>query len=106
MQIIDGFIIENEEMASQAIKEEEGVRYIKERTPMDDPNVVLNLYNRLLEQNLFTTPVGIRFLIELQSILYASEEIADESVAHISTSEINHKTLLSYLKNYIMDAHQ
>ena len=86
MQIIDGFIIENEEMASQAIKEEEGVRYIKERTPMDDPNVVLNLYNRLLEQNLFTTPVGIRFLIELQSILYASEEIADESVAQIPTT--------------------
>ena len=86
MKIIDGFIIENEEIASQAIKEEEGVRYIKERTPMDDPNVVFSLYNRLIEQNLFTTPVGIRFLIELQGILYAAEEIADESIAQIPTA--------------------
>lgn len=83
MQIIDGFTFENIEMAELAKKEEEGVRYIKERTPLDNPDVVYNLYNKLLEQNLFTTPVGIRFLIELQNLLYEAEEIPNENIPQI-----------------------
>ncbi len=86
MQIIDGFTFENEEMIAQAKKEEEGVRYIKERTPLDNPAVVYNLYNKLLEQNLFSTPVGIRFLIELQNMLYAAESIPNENVKQIPTT--------------------
>lgn len=86
MQIIDGFTFENIEMAELAKKEEEGVRYIKERTPLDNPDVVYNLYNKLLEQNLFTTPVGIRFLIELQNLLYEAEEIPNENITQIPTA--------------------
>ena len=83
MYTVDGFIFEDEEMAKIARKEEEGIRFIKQRTALDNPEVVLKLYNKLLEQELFVTPVGIRFLTELQNILLTSVYIAREEIAPI-----------------------
>ena len=83
MYNVDGFLFENETMAELAKKEEEGIRFIKERTALDNPEVVLKLYNKLLEQNLFVTPVGQRFLVELQNILLSSNYIAKEDIAPI-----------------------
>lgn len=83
MIIVDGFIFENEAMAELAKKEEEGIRFIKERTALDNPEVVRKLYNKLLEQEIFVTPVGMRFLMELQNILLASPQIAKEEILPI-----------------------
>lgn len=83
MYIVDGFVFEDEETANLAKKEEEGIRFIKERTALNNPEVVLKLYNKLLEQELFVTPVGHRFLVELQNILYGSTYIAKKDVPPI-----------------------
>lgn len=80
---VDGFLFENEETAQLARKEEEGIRFIKQRTALDNPEVVLKLYKKLLEQELFVTPVGIRFLTELQNILLTSVYIARDEVPPI-----------------------
>ena len=87
MYTVDGFIFEDEEMAKIARKEEEGIRFIKQRTALDNPEVVLKLYNKLLEQELFVTPVGIRFLTELQNILLTSVYIAREEITPIPVKE-------------------
>ena len=80
---VDGFLFEDEETAQIARKEEEGIRFIKQRTALDNPEVVLKLYKKLLEQELFVTPVGIRFLTELQNILLTSVYIARDEISPI-----------------------
>lgn len=83
MYNVDGFSFEDEETAKIARKEEEGIRFIKERTALNNPEVVLKLYKKLLEQNLFVTPVGIRFLTELQNILLSSNYTARDEIPPI-----------------------
>lgn len=85
---VDGFLFEDEETAQLARKEEEGIRFIKQRTALDNPEVVLRLYKKLLEQELFVTPVGIRFLTELQNILLTSVYIAREEIPPIPVKSI------------------
>lgn len=85
---VDGFLFEDEETAQLARKEEEGIRFIKERTALTNPEVVLKLYKKLLEQELFVTPVGIRFLTELQNILLTSVYIAREEIPPISVKPV------------------
>lgn len=80
---VDGFLFEDEETAQIARKEEEGIRFIKQRTALDNPEVVLKLYKKLLDQELFVTPVGIRFLTELQNILLSSVYIARDEIPPI-----------------------
>ena len=69
---VSGFLFEDEEMAAQARKEEEGVRFIKEKSSLKSQEAVLKLYTTLLQQKLFVTPVGLRFLMELQGALLSS----------------------------------
>lgn len=85
---VDGFLFEDEATAQIARKEEEGIRFIKERTALNNPEVVLKLYKKLLEQELFVTPVGIRFLTELQNILLTSVYIAREEIPPIPVKAV------------------
>lgn len=83
MYIVDGIVFEDEALAEIAKKEEEGIRFIKERTALNNPDVVLKLYKKLLEQEVFVTLVGMRFLMELQNILLASPTVAKEEIPPI-----------------------
>ena len=88
MYNVDGFLFEDEATAELAKNELEGIRFIKERTALDNSEVVLKLYNKLLEQKLFVTPVGIRFMLELQNVLLNSAFVAPEDIAPIEVSDI------------------
>lgn len=83
---VDGFLFEDEEMAKLARKEEEGIRFIKERTALDNPEVALKLYKKLLQQEIFETPVGVRFLTELQNIALSSTYIPRDEIPPIPVS--------------------
>ena len=89
MYNIDGFIFEDEVMAELAKKEEEGVRYIKENATLQDVESVYQLYTKLLRQELFITPIGLRFLTELQRILYRSPEIPNHEIPSIKVRTQN-----------------
>jgi len=88
MYIVDGFLFEDEATAELAKKEEEGVRFIKERTALDNPEVVFKLYKKLLEQELFVTPVGQRFMVELQNVLLSSGYIARADIPPIKVAKV------------------
>lgn len=88
MYKVDGFLFEDEATAALAKKEEEGIRFIKQRTALDNPEVVLKLYKSLLVQKVFVTPVGIRFMVELQNILLTSTYIAKEDIPAIAVAEM------------------
>jgi len=86
MYNVGGFLFEDEETAAQAKKEEEGIRFIKEKSKLTNPEVVLKIYQTVLQQKLFITPVGLRFLVELQNFLLASPEVDKGEIPAIDTS--------------------
>ena len=88
MYNVDGFLFEDEATAELAKKEEEGVRFIKERTALNNPEVVFKLYKKLLEQELFVTPVGQRFLVELQNVLLGSGYIPRADIPPIKVAKV------------------
>ena len=79
MYRVDGFDFESEDMAEIARKEKNGIKYIKEKTKMDDPFEVAKLYTQLSRPGMFKTAVGFAFLIELQEYLYANPYIEEIS---------------------------
>lgn len=83
---VGGFLFEDEVTAAQARKEEEGIRFIKEKSALNNPEVVLKLYKTVLQQNLFVTPVGVRFLMELQNYLMEAPSVNNEDIPALDTS--------------------
>lgn len=83
MYEVGGFAFESEEMAQKAKKEIEGIKYIKSQTRMDDPDVVFDLYNKILQRKMFETQVGVAFLIELQEYLRTIPYIKNEDIRPI-----------------------
>lgn len=81
--VVEGYSFTDENMANQARIEAEGVKYVKARTDMSKPEQVLNVYNRLLEQKMFQTPVGYAYLKEIQEYLKTMPGIRGEDVGPV-----------------------
>ena len=65
---IDGFIFYGKKEAEQAKKEAAGVEYLKAKIDKNQPEAVLSVYNKTVEENLFETPVGLSYMRELQAV--------------------------------------
>lgn len=87
---IDGFAYTSKEQAKQAKKEKDGIAYIRQNTNLNDPDVVLRLYNKMIDEKFFETEVGITFLKELQQELIMSSYIADSEIKPIPVREYVH----------------
>ena len=84
MYKVGNYEFETQAQADVAQKELEGVRYIRSQTNMDDPDVVLQLYNSLILKEVFVTPVGFDFLRQLQEYLNTIPYIKNEDILPIS----------------------
>jgi hypothetical protein len=80
MYKVEGYEFETQEQALAARQEAEQVSYLKQQTGKDDPDVVLTLYNRLVERGTFSTKVGLGYLMELREYLNAVPYIKDEDI--------------------------
>lgn len=80
---VGGFEFADEKQAEQARKELEGIRYIKEQMDMENPDMVLQVYGKVIEEKLFQTPVGYCFLKELQEYLMAVPYVRNEDIIPI-----------------------
>lgn len=69
--IVDGFLFGTEKQAQTAQKELQGIRFLQKNNNMKDPKVLLQVYHKLLEQGLFSTPVGLNYLKRIQNELQA-----------------------------------
>ena len=83
MYKVRGYAFESLEQAQIAQKEVEKIRYIRSKTKMDDPDAVLQIYRKLILQEVFETPVGMEFLKELQGYLHTIPYIKYEDVLPI-----------------------
>ncbi len=85
MYKVGNFEFESLEEARAARKEAEGIKYIKARANMEDPKQVLELYNRLIEKEVFSTPPGYAFLNELLGYLSMAPGIRSEDILPVSS---------------------
>ena len=83
MYQVQGYEFETKEQADLARHEIDTIRYIRSNSRMDDPDVVLALYNKLVLKEIFVTPVGFDFLHRLQEYLYTIPYIKREDVLPI-----------------------
>lgn len=90
--IIEGFYFTDEKIAEQAKREADGVQYIKENTDMKNPEMVLQLYHKLIAEKLFETPIGIGFLKELRDYLVEAPGISEQELEVIPTEVLLQET--------------
>lgn len=83
MYQVDGYAFSTKEKAKEAKKEADGIAYIKEHTDLRSPDVVFKLYNKLLQEEVFSTEVGFAFLRELQEHLRLTPYIKQEDILPI-----------------------
>ncbi len=65
----EGFFFLNAEDAGMAAKEKKQVEYLEAHLDYRQPQQVLTLYERLLRERVFRTPVGVIYLKHLQDFL-------------------------------------
>lgn len=81
--VVDGIKYPNDSEALKAVNEINGIKYVREKTDMSNPKLVLNVYNKMLDKKLFTTVSGYRFLMELRDVLLKSNEIDKDQIRPI-----------------------
>lgn len=78
-----GFVFRTKKEAELAQREMEGTKYLRQKLDMENPNAVFSIYQNLIEQDLFETPVGYCFLKELRDYLLMIPAISNEEVLAI-----------------------
>lgn len=89
MYKVDGYEFETKEQAEQAAQESRKIQYLRSKTDMKNPDMVLSLYNKLVLREEFVTPIGRNFLRSLQEYLYSIPYIKREDVLPITVSPQN-----------------
>ena len=78
-----GFVFRTKKEAELAQREIEGTKYLRQKLDMENPNAVFSIYQNLIEQDLFETPVCYCFLKELRDYLLMIPAISNEEVLAI-----------------------
>lgn len=78
-----GFVFRTKKEAELVQREIEGTKYLRQKLDMENPNAVFSIYQNLIEQDLFETPVGYCFLKELRDYLLMIPAISNEEVLAI-----------------------
>ena len=78
-----GFVFQTKKEAELAQREIEGTKYLRQKLDMENPNAVFSIYQNLIEQDLFETPIGYCFLKELRDYLLMIPAISNEEVLAI-----------------------
>ena len=86
---IDGFVFCSRRDAIAAENELKGVEYLKKKANTKNVKTVLVVYNKLVSEGLFHTPIGISYLKELQQLLIDSKEIDNNSIKNIQVEPLD-----------------
>ncbi|MBQ9141897.1 MAG: hypothetical protein IJX63_08930 [Lachnospiraceae bacterium] len=83
----EGFLFLNGEDAALADKERKQVEYLEKHLDYKNAEQVLSVYQKLIEERTFKTPVGTIYLKHLQNYLLNKAYIAKERVTAIPVDE-------------------
>ena len=87
--VIMGYEFDNKASADTAKNELEMISKIKSQGNMSNHKIALSVYNKLLEDNLFKTPVGLEYLRSLQKELLAVKTIDKSEIKAIKINDEN-----------------
>lgn len=76
--VVNGFQFENIKDYEDALNEKKGIKYLEKNINLNDTAKVLQLYNSLLEKNMFHTPIGLEYMRRLRSTLVKSKGVDGE----------------------------
>ncbi len=82
-QTVGGYVFYTEKDAKLARAEEHKIKYLEERIDYNTPDSILYIYEKSIQDGIFKTPVGLRYLKHLQDFLLEQSEIDAESVSAI-----------------------
>lgn len=82
-KVIMGFEFKDEFSYNQAKDELEKIQKIKGDYNIKDIGQLLSLYNRLIDEEVYQTPVGITFLKTIQKELYGKANTLKQSIRNI-----------------------
>ncbi len=86
--IVDGFLFVHKKEAQMALRELSNIKTIKTKTDFNDKNALLELYNKLIEKELFKTVVGINFLSDIRKELLKDNYCRENELPAISIDSI------------------
>lgn len=91
--VVEGFRFCNEADADLAREEEKKIQYIMGRLNYGEPQGVLTIYNKMIANRIFTTPVGSVFLNQIRDFLIDSKQIPEEDIMPIPVHTVFSSTL-------------
>lgn len=100
--IVDGYVFKSEKEAELARKELDTIKYLREMNNMNNPKVMYQVYQKMIKQKLFVTPVGIDYLKNLRRRLlvhYKKEDILPIPV--LSSDEQPDVSVINARKNML-----
>lgn len=80
---IDGFVFASKADAKVAENELKGIEYLKNKNNMNNPKAALVIYNKMVAEGIFHTPIGIGYLRDLQRLLIENDNIDNNSIMQI-----------------------
>lgn len=88
-----GFLFINGEDAALADKERKQIEYLEKKLDFQNPEQVLAVFQRLIEERSFKTPVGMLYLKKLQDYLMNKVYIGKERIPFIPVDEPCDRTI-------------
>lgn len=84
---VEGITFTDPEEVRKALHEAENIKYVKEKLDMDNPRMVLEMYRKLTEEQVFETPVGKMYLKQLRDYLAKVQENPKDGLGAASAPE-------------------
>ena len=78
-----GFLFYNQKDAALAETEQKKIAYLEARMDYSDPERILQIYEKAVKERIFTTPIGIIYLKEIQDFLMKQPRIDKAAVSPI-----------------------
>ena len=75
-----GHTFDDEKQLIAAKKEAEAIEYLRSKTDFGNMNMLMKLYNRVLDRGMMETVIGIEFLKEIRDMLVGSGMFTEEQV--------------------------
>lgn len=82
-QTVGGYVFRTEKEAKLARAEEHKIKYLEERIDYDTPDSIRYIYEKAIQDRIFKTPIGLRYLKHLQDFLLEQSQIDAATVPAI-----------------------
>lgn len=78
--VVEGYKFNSQADAAAAREEVKKQRYLEEHLDFDKPEEVLVIYDKIIANKIFVTPLGFFFMKKLQQFLTSSPDIANDRI--------------------------